>query len=369
MQQFVIPNHDMTFYNEDKSTAIEAMEKAQWLAFAPVVFQVSRALRNLGVLSAIEKRRQKGMTAKEIETECKLSHYGTRVLCEAGMAIGLLYTRDDLFFMTKTASFFINDKLTEANSDFVNDVCYQGLFDLEKSIVSGKPEGLKTFGNWPTVYQALSELPPKVQESWFKFDHFYSDQAFDGVLPLVFANHPQRILDIGGNTGKFAFQCLSYAPDVSVSIMDLPGQLNVAKQTARENKTEHRMGFIEANIIEESQKIPAGFDIIWMSQFLDCFSDLQIVSILKRCADVLHENERICILEPFWDRQRFKASAFSLQMTSLYFTNIANGNSQMYHSEVFLGFLSAAGLETESFHDGIGICHTLLICKRKYTET
>ena len=355
----------MEFYNEDKSTALEAMEKAQWLAFAPVVFQASRALRTLGILAAIEKRRLSGITADEIEQECKLSHYGTRVLCESGLAIGLLYIKNDKYFLTKTASFFINDKLTEANSDFVNDICYKGLFDLEKSIVTGKPEGLKTFGDWPTVYQALAELPEQARESWFKFDHYYSDQAFDEVLPLVFSQSPKNILDIGGNTGKFAFQCLSYSPDVNVSIMDLPGQLNMAKQAAIENRNEHRMGFIEANILDETQQIPSGFDVIWMSQFLDCFSDEQIISILKRCVEAMKDNDRVCILEPFWDRQRFKTSAFSLQMTSLYFTNIANGNSQMYHSEVFAGFVKAAGLETESLHDSIGICHTLLVCRKK----
>jgi ubiquinone/menaquinone biosynthesis C-methylase UbiE len=368
MQQYVIPNHNMTFYNEDKSTAIEAMEKAQWLAFAPVVFQASRALRNLGILTAVENRRQKGITAGEIELECKLNHYGTRVLCEAGLAIGLLYIKGEQYFLTKTASFFINDKLTEANCDFVNDVCYKGLFDLEKSIVNGKPEGLKTFGNWSTVYEALSELPSQVQESWFKFDHFYSDQAFEEVLPVVFSKQPKKILDIGGNTGKFAFQCLSFSPNVDVSIMDLPGQLQMAKEKAGRDGTENRMGFIEANILDETQEIPAGFDAIWMSQFLDCFSDAQIISILKRCARVLRENDRVYILEPFWDRQRFKASAFSLQMTSLYFTNMANGNSQMYHSGVFFELLSKAGLETELIHDGIGICHTLLVCKSKYSQ-
>ena len=354
----------MEFYNEDISTALEAMEKAQWLAFAPVAFQASRALRNFGILAAIEKRRLSGMTADEIELECNLSHYGTRILCESGLAIGLLYTKHGKYFLTKTASFFINDKLTEANCDFINDVCYKGLFDLEKSIVSGKPEGLRTFGNWPTVYQALAELPAQAKESWFKFDHYYSDQAFDEVLPLIFSLSPKHILDIGGNTGKFAFRCLSYSPSVNVSIMDLPSQLNMAKQAATENGNEDRIGFIEANVLDENQEIPSGFDIIWMSQFLDCFSDEQIISILKRCVNAMSVNDRICILEPFWDRQRFKASAFSLQMTSLYFTNIANGNSQMYHSEVFAGFVKAAGLETETMLDGIGICHTLLVCRK-----
>jgi ubiquinone/menaquinone biosynthesis C-methylase UbiE len=352
-------------YNEDKMTALEAMGQAQWLAFAPVVFQAARALRNLGILHAIEETKNQGLTLEEIKAECQLSNYGARVLCESGLAIGLLYTHDDKYFLTKTACFFISDKLTEANCDFINDVCYQGLFHLEESIKTGKPEGLKVFGEWPTVYEALSKLPPKVQDSWFKFDHYYSDQAFGDILPYVFSLNPGRVLDIGGNTGKFAFQCLSYSPNVHVGIMDLEGQLNVAKNNAKEKGVSDRMSFIAANVLDPKQEVPSGFDAIWMSQFLDCFSDEQIISILERCAKVLENNARVYILEPFWDKQRFKASAFSLQMTSLYFTTIANGNSQMYHSNVFAELVNRAGLEIEKSHDGLGVCHTLLICKKK----
>jgi ubiquinone/menaquinone biosynthesis C-methylase UbiE len=355
----------MIQYNEDNLTALQSIEKAQWLAFAPAVFQAARALRNLGILAAIENKVGEGLSLIDIETQCKLSHYGTRVLCESGLAIGLLYLKEDKYCLTKTACFFMSDKLTEANFDFMNDVCYEGLFKLEDSIKTGHPEGLKTFGQWPTVYEALSQLPPKVQDSWFKFDHYYSDQAFGNILPHVFDSNPKRILDIGGNTGKFAFQCLDFSSEVQLTIMDLPGQLNVAKQNAMDKGLTNRMSFVEANVLDENQAVPSGYDIIWMSQFLDCFSDDQIISILKRCAKSLMGDARICILEPFWDKQRFMASAFSLQMTSLYFTAIANGNSQMYHSEVFKGFVNAAGLEIEKTIEGMGICHTLLICKLK----
>lgn len=355
----------MKFYNEDKLSALEAIENAQWLAFAPVVFQAARALKNFGILNLIEDNLGKGLTLQEIEEKSKLSHYGVRVLCESGLAIGLLYIKDDHYFLTKTAHFFLNDKLTVANCDFINDVCYQGLFSLDESIKSGKPEGLKVFGEWPTVYEGLSKLPPKAQESWFKFDHYYSDQAFPGLLDLVFKNKPKKILDIGGNTGKFSFKCLEFSKDVHMAIMDLPGQLNFAMENARKLGVENRMSFVQANILDPKQQVPTGFDIIWMSQFLDCFSDEQIISILQRCASSMTAGSRVCILEPFWDRQRFKASAFSLQMTSLYFTTIANGNSQMYHSDVFIELVKKAGLVIEESHDDMGVCHTLLICKKR----
>ncbi|HMX80768.1 MAG TPA: methyltransferase, partial [Ferruginibacter sp.] len=108
-----------------------------------------------------------------------------------------------------------------------------------------------------------------------------------------------------------------------------------------------------------------GFDAIWMSQFLDCFSDAEIVSILKRCRAALDANGSIFILEPFWDRQRFEVAAFCLQQTSLYFTALANGNSQMYSAEVFLKCIDEAGLTVVKQTDRIGLSQTLLQCKLK----
>ena len=71
---------------------------------------------------------------------------------------------------------------------------------------------------------------------------------------------------------------------------------------------------------------------------------------------------RLWILELFWDRQRFEAAAFSLQQTSLYFSCVANGNSQMYDSKVFLALLPRAGLAVTRLSDGVGRFHTLVEC-------
>lgn len=353
----------MEFFNKDQKSALEGMELAQWIAFAPVVFQASRALRNFGILDAINNSRKEGITFNDLSKQINLSNYGLRVLCEAGLGIGLLYFDNNRYYISKAGIFFLNDQLTEANTDFIHDVCYKGLFSLEDSIKNGKPEGLKVFGTWNTVYEALSKLPANIQESWFKFDHYYSDGSFPYALPIVFAGNPSKILDIGGNTGKWAFKCLEYSSNVHVSIMDLPGQLEFAKNNASTLGLTNRMEFIEANILDQNQSIPSGYDIIWMSQFLDCFSDDEIISILRRCAKAMNSAGRVYIMETFWDRQQFKTSAFCLQMTSLYFTSIANGNSQMYNSEIFTALIEKAGLAVEEMIDNIGVSHTIVKCK------
>jgi ubiquinone/menaquinone biosynthesis C-methylase UbiE len=355
----------MDFFTSDTRNALEAKEYAQWIAFAPMVFQASRILRDNGILRSIEKARRNGLSLEDVAKEVNMPVYSVRVLLEAGLGIGLVYVNGEKYFLTKTGYFILNDELTRVNLDFSNDVCYKGLANLEKSLETGRPEGLKVLGDWKTLYEGLSTFPEPAKTSWFRFDHYYSDNAFDEVLPVVFRDSPKKILDIGGNTGKWSVACATYSPDVHMTIMDLPGQANMARENVKARGLSDRIGFYEADILEKDVVFPKGFDAVWMSQFLDCFSDEQIVMILKGCTTALNEDGHIYILETFWDKQRFQASAFCLQMTSLYFTAMANGNSQMYDSRVFLRLVEQAGLEVIEQIDYIGVSHSLLKCKVK----
>jgi ubiquinone/menaquinone biosynthesis C-methylase UbiE len=355
----------MNLYTKDTRTGLQAKEYAQWIAFAPVVFQATRVLKNLKILEIIQNSRKNGVTLEEISKQANITHYGARVLVEAGLGIGLILNNEDRYTLTKTGYFINSDELTKVNMNFVNDVCYEGMFTLEGSIKTGIPEGLKTFGSWSTLYEALAHLPAQVQKSWFEFDHFYSDDSFPQVLPVIFKSKPKTLLDIGGNTGKWTLACLNYDTGVHITIMDLPGQAAMATKNIDNAGFTDRVSFYPTDILDEQRPFPKGFDVIWMSQFLDCFSDEQIVSILKRCFSALNDNGIVYIMELFWDKQRFEAAAFSLQMTSLYFTNIANGNSQMYRSTDFYKLIEEAGFTIEEEKNEVGISHTLLMCKKK----
>ena len=355
----------MNFFKKDTKTAFEAITAAQAIAFAPIVFQATKSLRDLGILMAVEQSGLNGITLLEINSKLKLSEYGVRVLLEAGLGIGLLLKNDEKYTITKTGIFILNDKMTNVNMDFTHDVCYEGMFSLTESIKQGKPTGLKELGDWPTVYEGLAHLPKQVQDSWFAFDHYYSDGSFNQALEQLFKRKPKHILDIGGNTGKFTLKCMNYSDDVNMTILDLPGQLAMAKINIDKTPFANRVDYFPINILDDTQQFPKGADAIWMSQFLDCFSENEIVSILKRCHEAISDDGYIYIMETFWDRQKFESAAFSLQMTSLYFTNIANGNSQMYDSAVFNKLINKAGFNIVEQIDNIGISHTIQICKKK----
>jgi hypothetical protein len=97
-----------------------------------------------------------------------------------------------------------------------------------------------------------------------------------------------------------------------------------------------------------------------MSQFLDCFSEDEVVSILKRAAQIMDKESRLFIMETLWDRQKYEPAAFCLTQISLYFTAMANGNSKMFHSDDLIRLIHAAGLEVETIHDNLGQGHSVL---------
>ncbi len=356
----------MDFFKKDGKRAIDAKNDAQKITWGPVVFQSAKVLRDLGILELVEKNGDEGISLEAIAAQLSIPLYGARVLLEAGLGIGVVYQNESSnYILTKTGFFLLNDEMTKVNMDFVHDVCYLGMFNLKESILNGKPEGLKVLGNWDTVYEGLSVLPENIKKSWFDFDHFYSDISFPLVMPLIFKHKPKMIFDVGGNTGKFSIQCANYNPDIQVTILDLPGQIAMANRNIKNNGFEDRVFFHPINLLDALTPFPKNADVVWMSQFLDCFSEEEITSILLRAKDSLNPDGAIYIMETYWDRQKFESAAFSLQQTSLYFTAIANGNSQMYHSKNMIQCIHNAGLYVEEDIDDIGISHTLFRCKRK----
>lgn len=347
--------------------AVDAKFEAQKLSFAPVAFQCARVLRETGVLQTVADAGPKGISVDDIVSKTGMSEYSVRVLLDMGASLYLVdYSKDkDHFVLMKTGYFILHDEMTRVNMDFIHDVCYEGLFHLDEAIRDEKPAGLKVFGDWKTIYEGLSELPENVRKSWFAFDHYYSDNAFNRALEIVFKEPIKKLFDVGGNTGRFALECVKFNPDVEVTILDLPGQLKDAANTAKTHGYENRIKGHEINLLDSSQPLPAGADAIWMSQFLDCFSKPEIASILQRAVAAMQPDTRLYIMETYWDRQRFEAATYSLNATSLYFTVMANGNSRMYHSKDMIELVHQAGMIVDQDVDHIGMGHTLFRCRLK----
>ena len=225
-------NNLKKLFSREPYSAQQAQQLAHIYSWGPALFQVARLMGKYGILEMLNEAPE-GLTQAEIQTRTKLSEYAVKCLLEASLSIGtvLINAESDRYTISKTGWFLLNDPATKVNIDFNHDVNYMGWFHLEEALREGRPAGLKHFGDWPTVYEGLSSLPKQVQDSWFGFDHFYSDSSFAEALQIVFAEHNVRTLyDVGGNTGRWALQCVDYDKEVEVTILDLPQQIGMMQE-------------------------------------------------------------------------------------------------------------------------------------------
>lgn len=206
-------------YTQEQYTARDAQALAHLISWGPVVFQVARLMICYGIFEMLSEK-DNGMTADEVRERTGLSAYAVTCLLEAALTMKtvLVDTKTDRYTLAKTGWFLLNDPLIRADIDFNHDVNYEGWFRLDTSLEEGRPAGLEHFGSWPTIYEGLSQLPEQVQKSWFGFDHYYSDNSFNDAMKLIFANGSKHLLDVGGNTGKFARAVTAYQTDAQVTV-------------------------------------------------------------------------------------------------------------------------------------------------------
>lgn len=350
----------MPHHAQDTFTALQAKEYAQQLAFAPIAFQAARSMLQLNLLAELDRAGELGLTAEQLAEYTGLSEYAVKVVLDMGLSCHIVTFQAPHYRLAKVGHFLLHDPMTQVNMAFTDDVCYRGMAHLTAALQEARPVGLQELGDWSTVYEGLSVLPEPARRSWFEFDHYYSDKAFPELLRLVFADPPKHIVDIGANTGRWAAQCCAHDGQVQLTLVDLPQQLELAQRNMEELGYAERITLHPANLLDSAVRLPSEGDVWWMSQFLDCFSPIQILNILRAVHAAMPDDAQVYILELFWDCQKFATASYSLNATSLYFTCLANGNSRFYRGSELLELAVEAGFVLLEQVDDIGVGHSLL---------
>ena len=349
-----------------KIEILQAFEKAQSIAFAPFVFQAVAAAKDCGLLQALGES-DSPLPVSALAQKVALSEYAVTVLCDI-LESSEVIERDEnhAYRLSRVGECLIYDQMTEVNFDFSNLVNYAPLKHTLKALQSGKPAGLKEYDEtWTTIYPHLKDLPQKSRRAWFAFDHFHSDSAYQAALNILKDRQVRYFVDIGGNTGRFTKKALATWQDSRACIVDLPEQIGLMRQNTNLKSLQNRIDTVPINWLDPDAQplIKEKVDLIWMSQFLDCFSRAEAVSILKRVKNLARQNgATVAILEPLVDHQRNRAVTLSIACSSLYFSCLANGNSKFFSSEELRGIIDESGLVVESVHEPIGVGHSLYIC-------
>ena len=118
-----LPKHLLDRYAAERQSAGEAQRTANEIAFAPVVFQVSRLMKKFGILSALHEA-EGGLSIEEIAKKLSLSEYAVKLLLESSLSIGTVLLYSEKFRLSKAGYFLLTDEMVDVDMNFIHDVCY-----------------------------------------------------------------------------------------------------------------------------------------------------------------------------------------------------------------------------------------------------
>lgn len=346
---------------------LETLYEAQRIAFAPFIFKATVAALDTGLLPGIVHGKTP-RTVREWAEELSLTEYAVDVMVDILVAARIL-TRDDegRLLSTRVGDLLVLDEMTRVNFFFSDRMNYAGLDKTLDSLLEGRPVGLSAFHpDWQTIYPHLPDLPASAQKAWFTFDHFHSDRAYRAAIEQLDCMADfRKLVDIGGNTGRFTKLFLSTHPAAQAYFVDLPAQIEGLKSRSELDDVRNRITTVAIDWLTNTPLIGTeDADLYWMSQFLDCFSIDEAQSILERTARAMAPDAKLAVLEPVVDEQRHDAATLSLAATSLYFTVMANGNSRFFHGDELRRLFSSSGFRIVSETPDLGISHTLFILEK-----
>ena len=102
----------MISYDNEPFSAFQAKEEAQKLAFAPILFHCARTLHELGILAALDRAGDSGMSAPEVAAETGVSEYGVKVLLDMALSGHIVIWDAPNYKIAKVGHFLEHDAMT-----------------------------------------------------------------------------------------------------------------------------------------------------------------------------------------------------------------------------------------------------------------
>ena len=162
------------------------------------------------------------------------------------------------------------------------------------------------------------------------------------VAPLLAERVPvdqaRLLLDVGGGTGIYSIAFLQKHPKLRAVVLDRPEVLKVAQEMARNHDIGDRLQCMAGDMFRDP--LPAGADVILLSNILHDWDVADCRTLIKKCADALAAGGRLLIHDVFLNDDLDGPLPIALYSAALF--TLTEGRA--YSAAEYREWLTAAGL-------------------------
>ncbi|HWE94570.1 MAG TPA: methyltransferase [Tepidisphaeraceae bacterium] len=163
------------------------------------------------------------------------------------------------------------------------------------------------------------------------------------VAPALANNFPlpgaKKILDVGGGTGLYSIALLRVNPNLRAVIWDRPEVLKVAREMAETHGVSARVDFAAGDMFADP--VPAGCDVVLLSNILHDWDVPECETLLKRSAAALPRGGKLLIHDVYLDDDLGGPLPIALYSAALF--TITQGRA--YSAAEYRKMLTNSGLQ------------------------
>ena len=286
------------------------------------------------------------MSAEEIAEKTGYDKKGVRIILDALCPIRFIEKKDAAYALTRLSARYLDPQGEKYPGSIhwgaANPDKWNALGRLADTVREGKSLTERS-GNQAEFYRGL------VQSISFNAQY---------VVPLL-AEHVQMgqgenkgwsLLDAACGEGAYGFKLLEYDPAAQLTLLDLPGVLELAREKALKLGLKDRVDFFPSDLLEI--KIPErSFDLILLSHFLHSNSREDCAEIINKLAGSQKPGGIIAIHEFIPDEHRCERRFPLLFAMNMY---ISNYIGDTYTFSEIKAWLKAAGYHKIEYLDTRG---------------
>ncbi len=315
---------------------LQTFEAADRMAQGYREAQILFAAVRLGVFDALEEG---PAGADALADRLEADHRGTRILCDALAALGLLVKGGEVDGAYRCSP---------AAQDFL----------VSSSPASKVPmllHGARLYERWAGLLDAVKagapvpdgRIDPRLQEDEGGFARAMAvigreiaGQAVAALERLGLLDGARTLLDVGGGPGVYALEMARRAPELHATVLDRPDTLEVARRNVEEAGLASRMTLRPGDALEGDLGGP--YDLIFTSNFVHIFPPEANRRLIRRAADALAPGGHLAVKDFLLDPDRTTppgAALFAVNML------VATEGGDSYTVEEVHGWFREAGLE------------------------
>ena len=227
------------------------------------------------------------LAAQELASRINCDSRGLSMLLNALTALELLDKQGETYVATPFAAEF----LSRTSPSYMGHIIMHhhnlmpGWANLDKAVQSGAP-----------IRERASHEDAEASRESFLMGMFnLATLIAPKIVQQIELSGRRRLLDLGGGPGTYAIHFCQQNPELSAVICDLPTTRSFAEQTVERFGLSGRISFLARDF--ESEELPAGFDVAWLSHILHGVGPQACAGILKKALSALEPGGMIMIQE------------------------------------------------------------------------